>query len=260
MAEPTTNDWLDISKGFYEKTNFPNTVGVVDGKHIRLECPNNSGSLYYNYKNFFSLILMAICDSNYCFRIIDVGSYGKESDCNVFKTSTFGKKLYSGSVNFPPDQCLPDDDNGVPQPFILVADEAFALHKHLLRPFPDRTLNNNKRIFNYRLSRARQYIKCSFGILSKKWRVFQTSMLVDPNVAVKITKACCVLHNFVRRRDGRDGEGIFEDTQSNLMESITERRGVGNSQTNAKYIREYFATYVNDPKHALNWQNKIIGE
>jgi len=55
---------------------------------------------------------MAICDSNYCFQIIDVGSYGKESDCNVFKTSTFGKKLYSGSVNFPPDQCLPGDENG----------------------------------------------------------------------------------------------------------------------------------------------------
>jgi len=204
---------------------------------------------------------MAICDSNYCFRIIDVGSYGKESDCNVFKTSTSGKKLYSGSVNFPPDQ-LPGDDNGVPQPFILAADEAFALHKHLLRPFPGRTLNNNRRIFNYRLSRARQYIECSFGILSKKLRVFQTSMLVDPNVAVKITKACCVLHNFVRprRRDEGDGEGIFEDTQSNLMESITERRGVGNSQTNAKDIREYFVTYVNDPNHALSRQNKIIGE
>jgi len=85
-------------------------------------------------------------------------------------------------------------------------------------------------------------------------------MLVDPNVAVKITKACCVLHNFVRRRDGGDGEGIFEDTQNNVMESITERRGVGNSQTNAKDIREYFVTYVNDPNHALSWQNKIIGE
>jgi len=121
----------------------------VDGKHIRLEYPKNSGSMY-NYKNFFSLIFMAICDSNYCFRIVVVGSYGKESDCNVFKTSTFGKKLYSGnSVNFPQDQCLPADDNGVPQPFILVADKAIAFHKNLLRPFPGRTLNNNRRIFNY---------------------------------------------------------------------------------------------------------------
>jgi len=196
---------------------------------------------------------MDVCDSNYCFRIIDFGSYGKESDCNVFKTSTFGKKVYSDSVNFPPDQCLTGDDNGVPQPFILVADEAFALHNNLLRPFPGRKLNNNRRIFNYRLSRARQYIECSFGILSKKLRV-------DSNVAVTITKACCVLHNFVRRRDGLDGENIYEDTQSNPMESIMERRGVGNSQTNAKDVREYFVTYVNDPKHALSWQNKVIGE
>ncbi|XP_029347991.1 uncharacterized protein LOC115034731, partial [Acyrthosiphon pisum] len=167
----------------------------VYGKHIRLECPKNSGSMYYNYKNFFPLILIAICDSNYSNRRCRV-LCGKESDCNVLKTSTSGKKLYSVSVNFPPDQCLPGDDNGVPQPFILDADEAFAaLHKNLLRPFPGRTSNNNRRIFNYRLSRARQCIECSFGILSQKWRVFQTSMSVDPNVAVKITKACCVLHN-----------------------------------------------------------------
>ncbi|CAI6375453.1 unnamed protein product [Macrosiphum euphorbiae] len=137
MAEPTTNDWLSIAKGYFEKTQFPNTVGAVDGKHIRIECPKSSGSLYYNYKHFFSLILMAICDSNYCFQIIDVGSFGKESDCNVFKTSTFGKKLYGDKLNFPPEQCLPNDELGSPQPFVLVADEAFALHKNLLRPFPD---------------------------------------------------------------------------------------------------------------------------
>lgn len=199
---------------------------------------------------------MAICDSNYCFRVIDVGSYGKESDCNVFKTSAFGKKLYSNTLNLPSEQCLPGDDLGVPQPFILVADEAFALHKNLLRPFPGRSLNNKRRVFNYRLSRARQHIECSFGIMSKKWRVFQTSMLVEPNTAIKITKACCVLHNFVRRRDGFN----IEDTQSCSMESIMERRGVGNSQTNAKDVREYFVEYVNNPNHALSWQNKVIGQ
>lgn len=198
---------------------------------------------------------MAVCDSNYCFRVIDVGSYGKESDCNVFKTSTFGKKLYSNKINFPSEQCLPGDDLGVPQPFVLVADEAFALHKNLLRPFPGRTLTDKKRIFNYRLSRARQYIECSFGIMSKKWRVFQTSILVEPETAVAITKACCVLHNFVWRREGYDNE----DTQNCSMESIRERRGVGNSQTNAKDVRDYFMEYVNYPIHALSWQNKLVG-
>ncbi|KAL4142066.1 hypothetical protein QTP88_004598 [Uroleucon formosanum] len=105
-------------------------------------------------------------------KVIDVGSYGKKSDCNVFKTSAFGKKLYTNRTNFPANQCLPNDNVGVPQPFVLVADEAFALHKNLLRPFPGRSLNDQRRIFNYRLSKARQYIECSFGIMSKKWRVF----------------------------------------------------------------------------------------
>lgn len=199
---------------------------------------------------------MAICDSNYCFRIIDVGSFGKESDCNVFKTSTFGRKLYANQINFPPDQCLPNDEFGSPQPFVLVADEAFALHKNLLRPFPGRTLNDKRRIFNYRLSRARQYIECTFGIMTKKWRVFQTSILVEPDVAVMITKTCCVLHNFVRRRDGSN----VEDITSCSMESIVDKRGVGNSQKNAKDVREYFVEYVNNPNHALDWQNTIIGK
>jgi len=29
MAEPTTKDWLGIANGYYEKTQFPNTVGAV---------------------------------------------------------------------------------------------------------------------------------------------------------------------------------------------------------------------------------------
>jgi len=61
----------------------------------------------------------------------------------------------------------------------------------------------------------------------------RVGMLVDPNFAVKITKACCVLHNFVRRRDGFN----FEDSLNCGMDSITERRGVGNSQSNAKDVR-----------------------
>lgn len=54
MAEPTTDDWLDIAAGYFEKAQFPNCVGAVDGKHIRLECPKNSGTFYYNYKQYFS--------------------------------------------------------------------------------------------------------------------------------------------------------------------------------------------------------------
>jgi len=42
------------------------------------------------------------------------------------------------------------------------------------------------------------------------------------------------------------------------MESITERRGVGNSPTNAKDAREYFVQYVSNTNHALDWQTNVI--
>jgi hypothetical protein len=38
-------DWLDIVKGFDEKWNFPNCIGAVDGKHIVLHQPANSGTV-----------------------------------------------------------------------------------------------------------------------------------------------------------------------------------------------------------------------
>jgi len=77
MPEPNPDQWLEIANKFYLKTNFPNCVGAVDGKHIRCIKPNNSGTMFYNYKKYFSIVLMAVVDAEYSFISIDVGSYGK---------------------------------------------------------------------------------------------------------------------------------------------------------------------------------------
>jgi len=39
MPQPTTNQWLEIAGTFYSKTNFPNCLGAIDGKHIRCRNP-----------------------------------------------------------------------------------------------------------------------------------------------------------------------------------------------------------------------------
>jgi len=90
MPVPTTNDWLEISNIYYVKTNFPNCLGAIDGKHIRCKNPSNSGSLFFNYKKYFSVVLMAVADANLQFISIDVGSYGREEDSsNIFKECPF---------------------------------------------------------------------------------------------------------------------------------------------------------------------------
>jgi len=83
---------------------------------------------------------------------------------------------------------------------------------------------------------------------------FHTALLVEPDFGVAITKACCVLHNFIRRRDGY----CPEDTQTCDMEDLNKKVVVGNSTSVAKDVRDYFVNYFNQPNHALSWQNKVI--
>ena len=71
-APHTKEEWLKISQEFEENWNMPHTIGCIDGKHIRIVCPKLTGTQYYNYKGFFSIVLMAVCDVNYCFTMIDL--------------------------------------------------------------------------------------------------------------------------------------------------------------------------------------------
>ncbi|XP_074028730.1 uncharacterized protein [Leptinotarsa decemlineata] len=50
---PNETMFKDISHQFFDKWNFPLCLGAIDGKHIRVKCPPNSGTIFYNYKHFF---------------------------------------------------------------------------------------------------------------------------------------------------------------------------------------------------------------
>ena len=43
-----SDEWLAVSKQFEVKWNLPHVIGAIDGKHIRMRSPDNTGSLYYN--------------------------------------------------------------------------------------------------------------------------------------------------------------------------------------------------------------------
>ena len=55
-------------------------------------------------------------------------------------------------------------------------------------------------MFNYRLSRAQRIVENAFGIVSQRFRVLMSTMLLSPNNVIIVTMACCVLHNLIRRR------------------------------------------------------------
>ncbi|XP_060857126.1 uncharacterized protein LOC132934786 [Metopolophium dirhodum] len=93
---PMTEDiWKDTAAKFEQHDNFPHCLGAIDGKHIR--------------------------------------SFGKDSDSTIFKNSTFWNLLQKNELNIP--ESCPILNTNINADYVFVADEAFGLFQHVLRPY-----------------------------------------------------------------------------------------------------------------------------
>ena len=123
---------------------------AIDGKHIVLQCPANTGSSFSNYKGTFSVILLAVVDANYLFKYAHVSMQGRTYDGGVLLRSAFYNALTGRVVNVTQSSGLPESDMLVP--YVLVADDAYPLTSYLIKPYAGEVPKvSPKRVFNYRL-------------------------------------------------------------------------------------------------------------
>ncbi|XP_040195561.1 protein ALP1-like [Rana temporaria] len=252
MPEPTISLWEEIAEEFWEKTNFPNCIGALDGKHIRLIKPPNSGSRYFNYKKYFSIVLLGLSDANMRFVAVDVGAYGSSGDSHIFRNSMMGQGLQYGDFNVPQPRPLPGTA-GPDLPLVVLGDEAFALSTHLLRPYTRHGLTAKKRIFNYCLSRAHRMVECAFGICTAKWRVLLTAMHLEVDHAVNVVLACCVLHNFLRGKEITHNEPPLPVCEEHRGSVTTSR-----PSNHALQVREHFSDFFLYDDGQLPWQYDYV--
>lgn len=164
--------------------------------------------------------MLALVDARYRLVFIDVGSYGRNSDGNVFAKSALGKALESETLEIPQDSPLVE--NGDPMPYVIVADEAFPLKPYLMRSYnrPTLTGNEGNKVFNYRLSRARRVVENAFEILSNCWRIFRTNIQVQPKSVDNTVLAACCLHNMLCQSRDFEIEDINDDKSTAGLENM----------------------------------------
>ena len=268
LKEPDDEDWKRIERKFATRWNSPNCCGALDGKHIVIQSPARSGSLYYNYKGTFSLVLMALVDPDYRFIYVDTGEYGSNSDSGIFKNSLFGQALIAGELNLPSPKALPNYPEGGVLPYCSVGDEAFPLRMDLMKPFPrgrSTRLLKEEQIFNYRLSRVQRIVENGFGILVQRWRLFARRLHLHPDNVEEVVKACIVLHNFLTikkdlpaifNRLNPDNDPYLQDDGAIL--DIPNLHG-NHSGAEVRTIRDIYKTYFSRSEGAVTWQDRSIG-
>ncbi|KAL1470314.1 hypothetical protein MTO96_024359 [Rhipicephalus appendiculatus] len=202
LPTPTTSRWSQIAEDFEELWPFPNCIGAVDGKHVYVVAPKNSGSIFRCYKGRFSAILLAVCDARYRFTLVNIGECGSRGDAGLFGDCSMGKDLDNYQPGIPPPRNVPGAS--LKLPYVLVADEAFPLEVNLMRPYPGSQLDDDRRVFNYRFSRARRTIENTFGILANRWRILRQDTRASPYTVDLIVCATVLLHNYLRTLDDEE--------------------------------------------------------
>ena len=269
----TPEEWKEVAKGFLEKWQSPHTIGSLDGKHIRVKAPPKSGTKSFNYKGYFSFVLMALVDSGYRFLYVNVGQPGSNSDGGIFNNSVLCSNILNNRAGLPDPEPLPHDN--CPLEYHIIGDDAFALRTWLMKPFSRRAMSKKEQIFNYRMSRARRTVENAFGILAARFRCLLTPLEMHEERAKYIILGCCTLHNMfcerneagyishgnVDQEDHHSGNVIpgawrnekARQTYTNLRRMRGTRHS-NRASTKRNYLMHYFCSEAG----MVPWQDRMI--
>lgn len=239
---PWPDNLSDIAKGFEEKYDFPHCCGAVDGKHIRMQKPANSAGLYYNYKGYYSIVLLGVCDSYCNFTYVNIGGYGSQSDCSVFQYSALGRAIVNNEVRWPAPQPLPQSN--IQLNFFLIGDEAFPISEHMMRPYSGSGLSHDKEYFNKKLSGARSCIERSFGLLASRFRIFRSEIIAKPENVALLVKACAVIHNFLNKTSNDEPEVSGGNDETNFIQFDGLRNSRGRPNVIGNERRDILKNYL----------------
>jgi hypothetical protein len=223
------------------KLKFPNCCGVVGGKHIRIQKPAHSEQKYYNRKNFYSIVLMAVCDADCNFIYATIGGYGSQTGESIWSNCSLGRRMRAKEIAWPNPRNLPNSD--IPYEFFLIGDLTLPLTQNFLRPYRGKNLSEDKLYFNKRLDIAKNVVGRTFDMLANRFRIFQRDIQNNVETIELVVKAAITLYNYIKMTADGDTPDVNQHlVGGNCFENLS---GVRGRQTNdGTFKRDIYKNYL----------------
>ena len=181
-----------VASEFEIKFGLLQAFGCIDGTHIEIKRPIENAQDFYNYKQFFSFTVQAVCDSAGKFMDIECRWPGSVHDAKVFANSKINENLQTGKIASTELTILPGYD-AISN--YIIGDPAYPLTAYCIKEYTSCS-NNAEVIFNNMLRSARNQVECAFGRLKARWGFLRRKVDLKIETIPKVIYTCFVLHNF----------------------------------------------------------------
>ena len=211
---------------------------------------------------------MAIAGPTYLFDYFDIGGFGRQSDGGTWAATEIGKALREDKLILPELKALSGWEPNNKLPHVFVADAAFPMSFNLMRPYPVNGrggLTPERRVYNYRQSRARRIVENAFGILCHRWRILLNPLDMDREQVINTVTACVILHNYLCITQGCSKElkelnrkRAQSDGKWKRLTAVSEtlKRKPNRPSDFAVKTRDSFCRYFSSSIGSVRWQEK----
>lgn len=204
LQTPSSEEaWRETAHSFGRSWAFPWCLGALDGRSLKITCYPKVDSTNSKMKNDHPINLITLVNADYKFIFADVALCGHLYREGQWEKTRFGTCVEKNSLNIPPPVSFIGTQKFIP--FVFVASDPFPLRPYIMKPYPivGEYLEDARRLFNYRISRAYRVSENAYGILLNRFQIYKhpLRMTLDKGRDVVIATIC--LHNFLMSSSSR---------------------------------------------------------